>query len=96
MDEINDILSIAVKDFSTFLFAIGETRLNGMIRICYISEVSSGLLESSRKGNISIQFSFAKATTELYYVTIFACHNGIFYRYAFLLSYVKKKGGGQL
>ncbi len=44
------------------------------------TETNATLRENSRKGNVSLQFTFAEATTELYYVTVFAVHNGVFYR----------------
>ncbi len=44
------------------------------------TETNSNLRENSRKGNVSLQFTFSKPTAELYYVTVYAVHNGVFYR----------------
>ena len=39
MDDLNGIFHFSIKDYKTFIFLIGERKINGLVRLCYMSNL---------------------------------------------------------
>ena len=73
---------LAEKNFITDLSSIYNGHAIYTFNTSVQTEINTLLKESTKRGNCSFTMDFARPTKEIYYMTIFAIHNGEFFRYS--------------